>query len=246
MIVGLEKLGAFDPKEKKADLDLWHHWNNNGRRPEDFKPLASRFRGMIRSQANRWVGNVEIPPAAINAAFKSQFVRAVTTYDPDKGAQLGTWVQSNLRKAQSFIAQHQNTVRISEKRIFNIGDFNLARGVLSSQYGRDPTTHELADHLSWSVKEVERLQKQQRQDLIGSEMTVDPIEHLPSSEREALEFLPYDLTQDELFVFENSLGLHGKPKLTGNQIAEKMGVSPATVSRLRTAAAHKAKKIMEP
>lgn len=240
-----EKLAAKEPKDKGLDLQLWQKWNDGGRKPEDLKPLVSQFRGMIRNHANQFIGNVELPPAAINAEFKRHFVKALTTYDPTKGAQLGTWVWKGLSKAKSFVAQHQNVVRISEKRIFNIGEFNNARSQLNAQFGRDPTTHELADHLGWHQDEVVRLQKQQRADLIGSEMAVDPIEFLPSKEHEAAAFLPYDLDSNELFVYEHAIGANGKPKLTGNEIAKRMGVSPATVSRIKTGIAHKAKKLME-
>lgn len=246
MIVDVTKTAATNgPKDKTQDLHLWHQWNNNGRKPEDLKPLVSQFRGMIRSQAGQYVGRVELPPAAINAEFKRHAVRALTTFDPNKGTALGTWVYNGMKKSKSFIAQHQNVVRISEKRLYNIGDFNNAKSQLSSSYGREPTTHELADHLGWHTDEVVRLEKQQRSDLIGSELAVDPIEFLPSKEHELRAFLPHELDATELFVYEHSTGENGKPRLSGNEIAKRLKVSPATVSRLKTGIARKAKRLME-
>jgi DNA-directed RNA polymerase specialized sigma subunit len=208
------------------------------------RPLLKGFRGMIRSHANQYSGNVEIPPAAINAEFTRHAVRAIQTYDPNRGAALGTWVGNNLVKGKRWISQHMNTARISEGRVYKVGDFQNTRQRLDQKFGRPPSTHEMAEHLGWSPKEVERLEKEIRSDLIGSDMTVDPYEIMPSKAKEILSFLPYELSGQEKTVYEYTLGTGGKPKLNGNQIAQKMGVSPSTVSRIKNSIAKKAKKLM--
>ena len=227
------------------DLELWERWKNNGKKPEDFQKLKANFRGMIRSQTNVFANQVEIPPPAIQAEFGQQFARAVDTYDPSRGAKLSTWVQHNLQKGKSYITKHQNVVRMTEKRVWKVGDFQNAKSQLHSELNREPTTQELSERLKWHPREVGRMEAQLRSDYIASDMQVDPFEFRPSAEREALSYLPYELDDDEKFVYEHVMGINGKRKMTGTEIAQELGYSNAKVSRIRTNVAKKAKSLME-
>lgn len=241
----MEKLAANKPRQKK-DLELWKQWDQGGRKPEDLRPLFSNFRGMIRSQANKYK-TVELPPPAIEAAFKQQFVNALQTYNPNKGVAVGTWVQTNLRKGQRWVNNHQNMVRITESRSGKmLGQFNDAVGQLEMELDREPSDDEVADFMGISGKTATRLRNEQRRDLVGSEMVVDPIEFRPSGVAELMTLLPYDLTPQEKLVWEYSQGLNGRPKLDGNQIAKKLSVSPSTVSRLKKSIGQKAQVYLDP
>src|SRR5258708_3691297 len=84
---------------QKAELDLWHHWNNNGRKPKNLKPLMDSFKPLLEKQSRVWKNKVEIPTSAIDAEFKRHAVDACKTYDPNRGVLLSTWVQGRLRKS---------------------------------------------------------------------------------------------------------------------------------------------------
>lgn len=241
MAQDFSKIAAVkDRKERnQRDLDLWKQWDHNGRKPEDMKPLLGAFRPMIRSQANKYINNVEIPPPAIQAEFTKQFANAVQTYNPEKGT-LGTWVGLQLKKGQRWIGQRQNTVRIAENVASKITDLNNTNSFLETTLGRPPTDQEIAERMGVSVPTVGRIRTQQRKDLIGSTMGFDPTDNSYSTSKEILKMLPYDLTPQERTVFEHITGTNGKPKLSGNEIASKMNVSPSTVSRLRSSIMRKA------
>ena len=215
------------------DLKLWQTWNKNGRNPKYLTPLLNEFRPMIKYQASQYVNNVELPAAAIQAEFTKQCVKAFKTYKPDKGAALGSWVGLQMRKSQRWITQRQNTVRIAENIATKITDYNNAIALLSASLGRPPNDLEIAEKMNISVAAVGRIRKQQRKDLIGSTFLQDPTNNVYSKEKEILRMLPYDLTPDELFVYEHLRGLNGKKVLSGAEIAKKMNTSPSKISRLR-------------
>lgn len=241
MILDLDKFAA--PKDRadqrQKDMELWNQWRDNGKRPEDMRPLLNEFRGMIRSQANKWAGRVEVPPAAIHQEFNKQFHRALETYDPNKGAALGTWVNTNLQKGQRWVRQHQNIARIGEQRSYKIGQFNTALSQLDDNLGREPTTDELSEHLGWAPKEVGMLRTEIRKSNIASAWEADPVEILPSREKEALKFVDFDLTAEEKLVKEYTLGEGGKPQLRPMEIAKQLNLSGPKVSRLRKSIADK-------
>jgi DNA-directed RNA polymerase specialized sigma subunit len=242
--VELDKFAA-DSKERAAkDLELWQTWQESGQHPDHLRPLLTSFRGMIRQKANRFSNVLEMPPAAIHAEFKKQFVNALQTYDPDKGAALGTWVQTNLKKAQRWITANQNTARIPENKVYKIGQFETAKSQLNDMLGRDPTHIEMADHLGWSEREVQQMTKQIRRSNIESGWEHDPTEIHPSREAEVLRLVKYELTPEELLVYERTIGAGGTPQLRPSEIAQQLGFSPAKVTRLRQAIDQKIKRYL--
>lgn len=234
MDLDLSKFGAKSKSDlRQQDLQLWRQWKDNGEKPEDLRPLLTNFRGIIRGQSNRWANNVEVPPAVVHAEFNKQAINAFRRYDPNKGTQLNTWVHNNLIKAQRFVTSIQNTARISEKRVYKIGEYQRAASSLDDMFGRPPTTEEMADHLGWSAKEVMQVSTDNRKDLIESAFEGDPTTIMPSRTSEVLRLVYCDLTPEEQLVYEYTLGAGGKPQLTPGKIAKKLGMSSSKVTRVR-------------
>lgn len=248
MLAGVvEKLSASKPDRvalRRQDLELWKKWDSGGKKPDDLRPLLNNFRGMIRSHSNKYTGNVELPPAAIQAEFTDQFVNALNTYNPNKGAALGTWVNTNLQKGKRYITKYQNPARIGEQRVYKIGQYQGAIAQLDSQFGREPTHFEVAEHLGWAPKEVERMGTEIRKSYVASAGEMDPSTIMPSKEKEALDLVRYDLSPHEFAVYEYTLGIGGKPQLKPKQIALKLGFSPSKVTRLRQSVYDKTQKIL--
>lgn len=221
---------------QRKEVDLWHHWNNNGRKPEHLKPLYESFKPLLHKESNKYRG-VEIPKSAINAEMRKQFVTAMTTFNPTKAA-LNTWVQQNLKKSSRFIKTYQNLGKIPEGQIAKIREFKQAKEHLSNTLGFEPDTKAIADHLKWSPKQVAQLTKElSRKDMIASQFAEDqdPAELLNSKELEAIHILQYDsrLTPEERTVYEYTWGLNGKPRLQPGQISKQTGIHPSKVSRIR-------------
>lgn len=226
------------------DLQLWHQWRESDEDPNHLRPLMSQFRGMIRQSVNRWT-SIDMPPAVIQAEHNKQFLRALRTYDPDKG-KLGTWVGNHLKKApQRFLTTYQNPARIVETRTgAKRGIFDNATATLDDQLGREPTSQELSEHLGWSLPEVERAQAEGRKALYASTMPygLDPTVNMPSRATEIARFIKPELSPEESLVWEYTTGDGGKQQLKPGEIATKLGMSPSKVSRLRNSIAEKIKK----
>jgi hypothetical protein len=227
---------------KKDELDMWHDWKKSGEHPDKLKPLLKSFKPLIRSSANRWTG-VELPPSAVHAEFQKQAVNAFRTYDPKKGTALGSWVTTSMRKAQRWVTTYQNPGRIQEKRLYRIGEFNNAVASLDDQLGREPTSMELSQHLGWSEPEVGRMQSEIRRALPMSGFEgFDPTSIAPSREAEVFKLVRYDLTPEELNVYDYTTGFGGKPMLKPGEISRQLKYSPSKVSRIRNSITDKIKK----
>ena len=232
------------PKDKeqfkatqRKEIELWHHWNDNGRKAEHLKPLYDSFKPLLQREANKFRG-VEIPKSTINAEMRKQFVNAVKSYNPThaKQAQLSSWITNNLRKSSRFIKTYQNLGRIPEGQISKIREFKLAKETLFNTLGFEPDSKAIADHLKWPQKRVAQLQKELREDLpVSGYAGGDPAQMLSSKEIEAVRLLQFDnrLSAEDRTVYEYTYGLNGKPRLQPGQIAKKTNLHPSKISRIR-------------
>ncbi len=232
--------GTKSPELKslqKKEMDLWHVWHEGGRKPKDLKPLFDSYKPLIQLTANKFVNRVEIPPSAINAELRKQFVSAVKSYDPKRGTQLNSWVTTNLQKASRFVKTYQNIGKSPEGNIAKITEFKRAKSELADKIGHEPDAKTLADHLKWPQKRVTQLQKElSREDKPVSGFMHDPAEILTPKELEAVHLLQYDtrLGTEERSVYEYVFGINGKPRLGPGEIAKKTSIHPSKVSRIRT------------
>lgn len=246
--LGHVKEAAIDDlrKRQQREFQMWQQWKQGGQKPQDLRPLIKSFKPLVNHQANIWAGKVrDVPPAAIRAEFTNQFVSALQTYDPNRGAGLGTHIRHQLKKAQRFVTTYQNPGRIPENRIYRIRELQDAEQHLDETLGRPPTQLELADRLKWSPKQVDVLQREVRKARPTGQFETDPSTFTPSRQKEVLRLLPYELTQDERQVFEYLYGVGGKPKLGPGQIAQKLKMSAPKVSRLKRSIAEKYERYSE-
>lgn len=244
-MLGLAKEAAVDDlrKRQQREFEMWNQWNQGGQKKEDLRPLLQSFKPLVSHQANLWAGRVrDVPPAAIRAEFTNQFVQALQTYDPNRGAGLGTHIRHQLKKAQRFVTTYQNPGRIPENRIYRIRELQDAESHLDEQFGRTPTQLELADHLKWSPRQVDVLQREVRRAMPTGQFETDPSTFTPSRHKEVLRLLPYELNTEERSVFEYLYGIGGKPKLGPGEIAAKLNLSAPKVSRLKRSIAEKYEK----
>ena len=236
----LEKVAVEDLRERQGkELEMWHTWNNNGRKQEHMRPLLDSMRPLIQKHIKVWSSVRDVPPAAIKAEFTNQAVKAFENFDPNRGVKLSTFVTGQMKQAQRFITTYQNSARIPESRVYSIGTLNNAEQQLSETLGRAPTQIELADKLKWSQKKVGTLQSEIKKSYPASQFVSEAATYTPSRQQEVLRLLPYELSPDERAVFEHIYGVNGKEKLQPGDIATKLKMSAPKVSRLKAAIAAK-------
>ena len=224
-----------------GEMEMWKKWKEGGMQPDDLRPLLHSFKPLIKKHAHQWMAttDLDLSPAAIHMEFKKHFVNALASYDPDRGAKLGTWISSSLRGAQRWVANNRHPARMGETRFYRVGKFNNAKSVLYDQLGREPTTQEMSEHLNWSPAEVARSQAEQRKALPQSGWQYDPATVSPSREAEALRIAMHEFNPQEQLVAEHTWGMNGKEELKPLQIAKRLNISPSTVTRLRNSIADK-------
>jgi DNA-directed RNA polymerase specialized sigma subunit len=168
-------------------------------------------------------------------------VEAMTDWLATAGMKPSSFIQTRIRQRLfRYVAEHQNVGRLPEAQVQRIGDFQMAVSDLSHRFGREPSTAELADHLSLPARQVTRLRKSLRPDILSSTEGMEDLEQLTTdADYQTAMLAYYSLNDQEKIVFDNTLGAHGCPKLKAGEIAAKLHVSPSRVSAIRESLAGK-------
>lgn len=224
---------AIDRREREAKL--WESWRQD-KRPGTLEPLLASFKPMIRSAVRKWSGG-GIPDPVLTAKAEVFTVKAFNSFDPSREASLGTHVFNNVQRLSRVVTSNQNVARVPEHRVARIGTYKNVKSYLEGELDREPTSAEMAERLGWSLKDVNRMESALRQDLLASDDVLgdyhNPGWHQDERARDLVDFVYYELDPREKTVFEYLTGKYGKPKKTASEIAGIMGVSNATVSRIR-------------
>ncbi len=176
-----------------------------------------------------------LPAATLELEAKRLAVEALGEWKPGMGTKPASFVRTRVgQRLFRYVSEHQNVGRLPEEQIRTIGGYRTAITDLSARLGREPTTHELADHLSLPVTRITRLRKSLRAELLESTEGMDELEdfkHDPQYEQAMLAY--YSLTDQQKVVFDYLLGGHGQQKLKPGDIATKLKISPARVSAIK-------------
>jgi DNA-directed RNA polymerase specialized sigma subunit len=232
--IGNKVTFGFGKKRAKHEFDMWRTWKSEPT-PQNLEPLLDSLQPLVHKKVSEFRG-APVPPGAVRGIANAAVVKALNTYNPNKGAAIHTHVNWHLKKVRAFVVKHQNLGRIPEHRTYKITEFKNAKEELTQKLGYPPDALTMSEQLGWSTAEVGRMEREQsKRDLIASRnLEPDLLPEIESSrDREVLRYIYQDLSAQERSVFEYTLGVNGKPKLTAGQIAKEMSISQPKVSRIR-------------
>lgn len=237
-----EGASADDLKQKRAkEEDLLKQFKKSPTQ-STFMPLYQSFKPLILKAAQRNMFGSPIPQAAHVAFAAQSFLDATRTHDASKGGFATHAFNTVFQKGKRLNLHYQNIGYIPESRATKYQAFQTANYLLKEQLGREPSTLEIADEMAMPPKEIERLRKEIKQDLVLKENlpNVGPAFAQTNKTMQAAMDIQYSLIPKHRVVLEHTLGLNGVTPLitrTGkpdiSAIAKKAGLSVAEVRSAR-------------
>lgn len=197
--------------------------------------LLTSLNPLIFQHVNKWSGN--LPRDVITGEATNIVVNSLPKFDPGKSS-LSTFLNSQLRQLSRFVYSNQNLVRLSEPRTIQVGNFKREQNRLKDELGREPSTEELADALSWNVSDVEKMIQSLTGDYVESSSKYEPISGLSGDKYD--DYIRYfygGLNPENQVIFEHTMGFMGKPQLSANDIAKRITKSPMYVRNMQSALA---------
>lgn len=227
---------------RKADeLTLYHEWKQT-QSPKAFHELYTSMKPLIYDAAKKASYGSNVPESAHQIWAAQNFYDALRTYKPTMGTALNTHVYNAVhQKAKRLNYLYQNLGHIPEPRAMQIGLYQNIHENMRSDLGREPSAAEVADKLSWGVKDVVNIQKELQKEMA---MDLGAEEHgvfESSVDDEILDYIYYELNPEEQLVYSYVFGKHGKPRMVkANKkvdfegIAKKVGFSASKVRGIWT------------
>lgn len=166
--------------------------------------------------------------------------KAIQSYDPNKGAKLRTHMMNQMQPLIRSARQYSQPVHIPERAQTDLYQVEEGHQRFFDDYGREPSDKELADLTGLSIKRIAHVRALRNTGLPesaltqlgdeGEEQFFPGMEQL-NSEQIFIEFIHHDLDPIDQKILEWRTGLYGKPKLSNNEIAKRLGLSAGAVSQ---------------
>jgi len=217
------------PKEVLKDISVSIKAWKTKRDEEALKLIIEKYNNILYFHANKYKTS-PIPYNLILLECKRLLIKALDTFDPGKKAAFNTHLTNYLKKLYRFVGENQNIAKIPEQRIRKINDYNTTLAKLEDRFGRVPTEAEMADELSWSIREVGRLRNELgRAEILqyGEDYSFSDLGVVSNKTPEAIKLVYFDASPEGKFVIEHTYGISGKKQFTTKEIAKKLKISEA-------------------
>jgi len=205
------------PDDRKAkDLALFHTWKASGSK-KDLGVLINHLQPIIYKEVSRASGS--LPTVALNAEAKKWAIKAVQTFEPERGFALSTHVMNYLPKVRRMNYKYQNAVRLPENMQLQFHDYNKALTQLSDELNREPDEKEMAERLGWSKGQVVKFKGSLYADLLEGSGEKDQQFSEYSDHPIMMKYLLEQLTPEERTILQYN------KEISSPELAAKLGVN---------------------
>ena len=216
--------------------------------PERLGGILSALDPVLVQEIQNYPG----PKPVLHVKAKRLALDAVKSYDPNKGANLRTWVTNQLKPLSRF-GQAMTAVRPPEVARRRAAEVNRVYEEMHDRMGRYPHDDELSDELGISPAQLARLrsisgagvsESQFSDTATGDQRDMPALSHSVSTDY-AFDAVYMGLDPREKVIMDWKTGRHGKETLTNAEIAARLGVSPAFVSQVSSDIAKRVGRVIQ-
>ena len=207
--------------------------------PENLKEVLDDLDPTITAEIQKFSG----PKPLLRSRARALAVKAIRSYDPMRGAQLRSWVVTQLQP----LSRYNNSLKpvyAPEDAARKAYAVSKARESFIDEYGRDPTDDELADSVGISVARLRKVMKmtpavvnEPQAPGDDDDMAPDYAIYKSNPVRAATDMVYDGLGDRDRRIFDMRTGSHGHGVTSGQDIASLLNVSPALVTQRANAIA---------
>jgi len=218
-------------------LKAWQEWRAKPG-PQTTAAMLETMRPLINKAVA--AQSLQVNPLIYSKA-KTITLSALSTYDPSKGP-LISHVYNNMQALKRYAGRLAQGVSVPERVVADQQAIRQAEADLEDRLGRPPTDSEIADHLGFSMKRLRRARTAQSgvpmsvmegsaPDTGDAEGIFDPAVQQTGVNPAWVQLVYDDLSNTDKKIMEWTLGMNGQPKLSNQEIARRLNISPGRVSQ---------------
>lgn len=209
--------------------DLYITWRKDPK-PGNMHALLKAMDPFIHSQVLHLTGSGN---PAVKAEAKLLAAEAIRNFNPVKGTKLTTYVGYQLQPLRRVAMKYDRDFKIPEKILQEWSHIKKNETEFESKNGRSPSIAELADHMGLSVKRIAHVKDSVRG--VMSESQLAPGAPLGSQSLSQLsaasEYVYNSLPGADQKIFDMKTGFGGEAPMSVDEISEKLGMHPSSVSQ---------------
>jgi DNA-directed RNA polymerase specialized sigma subunit len=182
--------------------------------------------------------------AANNPLAKAQAkvlaIHAARTYDPAK-SRFASHLHNNLKALQRISRQQSEVIKVPERILLEQRALKSNIGELRDQLGREPSDVEISDAMGLPLSRLAKIRSYKAGLNTGrvsneesDESSADPAVRkfgMQEAKKYWVEMVYEDLQPTDQRIMELSLGLNGQRKLSNQEIAARLKVSPTAITQ---------------
>ncbi len=209
--------------------ELYTQWSAQPQNKAVTGKLLTALNPTIDKAIRAHVGD---PHPLIKSKARNIVLKSLPKYDPAQ-TQLNTYITNQLYSLRRVNRKQTQIISIPERMTQEYSRLNAAEANLRDQLGREPTTIELADNVGLSPKRIQKIRSfkypvpESQAEALGPNFSPG----IQSKKSHWLEVIYHDLDNTDQQIMEYSFGMFGKPMLSNQTIATKLGLSPGAVSQ---------------
>mgnify|MGYP001178165149 CR=1 FL=1 len=158
---------------------------------------------------------------------------AIDNYEAGKTS-IESYVMLNLQRLQRIAPRISSPIQTSESNLILFKQVKEAEKELQDELGRPPSDQEIADKLGKSLKAIEKSRQAMgatvESTFQGNVSVVAPQEGLSERQKIWIETMYKTLSGTDQFIADNRFGLHGRQKMTLQQIANALNMPISSVA----------------
>ena len=175
------------------------------------------------------------PNSLLTSRARQLALKSFDTYDPSR-ARLGAHLTSQLQGLKRIARQQHQVIRAPERVIFDQARLGRYEQELADELGREPTDYELSNRTGFSMARLKKVRGYSQGISEGQLEQVDPGLQPGMWEDRTAHDAWLRIVYDELApldqkILEYTLGYNGRPMLSNQEIARKLGRSPGAISQ---------------
>ncbi len=231
--------------EKKLEPELNTHflnWKKNPS-PENSGHLLRAVEPIMNEALRSYAGKSATSPTMRSKA-KRMILSAMGSYDPSQ-SKIRTHLLSQLQGLRRVSTKEEQIISTPEQVLLDANHLRKAESELKDELGRDPSDMELADYTGLSRRRLGYIRKlkpsmaegtleaMRKSDEDGDPSQGVAVQSTPNQKAMQTwwDFVYHDLDPVDQIVMENSLGMHGHPVLSNQDIARKVNLTPGAISQ---------------
>jgi len=214
--------------------DAYNAWNVN-QSDDTLRGVLDAAEPVISAGLRSYGGvNVKDDPV-LRLEAQNIVVSALPKYDP-KQAKLNTYLMYNMKALARKTHQRAQELSIPQRAWYDMQNLNTVKDSFSLENDRPPSDTELADLSGLSTKRINYLKQLSSMGVPESVLReYSPDEYFAPTTEEQSDFwadaVYNSLGGRDQLIFDYRLGTHGQKQFSNQEIAKKLGITPAAVSQ---------------